>query len=226
MNKFFIVSLLLCINILHTQDITIVPYDRSRDLEAIQTIIHDNWDILTYEALGSPKGTTQKYLDSSNYITYVLRLDDKTIGFVNYTAYDVNVCTFHYGRYGLIHLLGVDAQYQGQGYGTKLLHYALNDLTNTHVSHINVAVKRDNLRAIELYKKNKFTYSIKPELAARLPKDIPLIMTFDTGVPFDTSRGNIMQRYPKLSGVLCSMIVLGSFIYLRTYRLRIHSATH
>jgi len=214
MNKYYIPYLLVIIGTLNGVDSVIVPYDKSRDFYAIEAILQDNRTLLMYEALGSPEGTTQKHLDSPKYLTYVLRVDDVTVGFINYAAYDINFFTFHFGRYGLIHLLGVEKQQQGKGYGRQLLEYALADLINLKVSRINVAVKKENLRAIGLYKKANFICSITPELAARLPSDMPLVMNFETGILFDVSRGNSIQRYPWPFAAFGG-VVIGAYVYRR-----------
>ena len=213
MNKSYILYLLLVIGTLNAIDILIVPYEKSRDFYAIEALLQDNRNLLMYEALGSPHGTTQKYLDSSKYLTYVLRADDTTVGFINYCAYDINFFTFHFGRCGLIHLLGIEKQQQGKGYGRKLLEYALADLIKFKVSRINVAVKKENLRAIELYKKARFVCPITPELAAKLPNDVPLVMVFETGISFDVSRGNIIQRYPRSFTALGVVAIGGAYMY-------------
>jgi ribosomal protein S18 acetylase RimI-like enzyme len=214
MHKYYIPYLLLVIGTLNAVDIVIAPYDKSRDFYAIEAILQDNRTLLMYEAAGGSCGTTQKYLDSSKYLTYVLRVDDRTVGFINYVAYDINFFTFHFGRCGLIHLLGVDKQQQGKGYGRQLLEYALADLTKLKVSRINVAVKKENLRAIGLYKKANFICPITPELAARLPNDMPLVMVFETGIPFDVSRGNIIQRYP-WPFTAFGIVAIGACVYRR-----------
>lgn len=203
---------------MYAQTVSIVAYDRSRDFDAVQTIIHGYPNFLMYESQGKPEGTTQKYFNSSHYQTYVLRVDGKTVGFVNYLAYNSNVFTFHFGRYGLINLLGVDTQYQRKGYGKKLLDHAIADLKNQKASRIILAVQKENVNAIAFYTKNGFACPVSAEMYARFPADLPLMFIHDTGIPFDVSRGNMFQRYPKTGAVIIIISVLGIYAYIRWKR--------
>ena len=208
---YLLLALLWNIIICATQPV-IVPYERGRDFDAIQKILHEYKDKLMYESLGNPEGTTQAYLDSSKYLTYVLRVDDTTVGFINYAAFDANVLTFHMRRYGQIHLIGIDTQYQNKGYGSTLLKHAMEDLKRLQVSEIIIGVKRGNIRALTLYKKIGF---ISPplELYKHLPQNIPLILTYNTGSPFDVSRGNIIQKHLRIFGTLFVANVIGYVCY-------------
>jgi ribosomal protein S18 acetylase RimI-like enzyme len=183
----------------------ITPYQESRDITAIKKIFADHYHELTYEALGYEQGTTEKYFASKTYVTDVIRLHDQTIGFINYAAYNRNFCTFHWDRRGFIHLIGIDKKYQGKGYGTLLLEHAMQQLITLQCSYIDVSVQGTNSKAINLYKKKGFVCHISPELQTKLPT---LFMSYNTGVPFDRTRCNIIQQYPKT----CAAIAILAFL--------------
>ena len=67
-------------------EVTIEPFQEDRDMSAIDKILDKYRSELTYESRGCEEGTTKKYLVSSKYTTKVLRIDDETIGFINYTV--------------------------------------------------------------------------------------------------------------------------------------------
>lgn len=196
-----------------TMEPVIVPYEWFRDFNAIQKILHDYKDKFMYESLESAEDTIQKYMDSSKHQTYVLRVGNITVGFINYEAFDANILTFHIRQYGQIHLLGIDTQYQNKGYGSRLLHHAIEDLKCRLVSEIIVGVRKDNIQAMNLYKKMGF---ISPplELYERLPQNAPVLLLYNTEIPFDVSRGNIIQKNPRIFGTLFAAGVIG-YLYRR-----------
>ncbi|MFA6066156.1 MAG: GNAT family N-acetyltransferase [Candidatus Babeliaceae bacterium] len=185
-------------------------YNKARDGEAIQKILKDNYETLTYEFLGQPEGTTNKYLESSKFITDVIRIDGKTIGFVNYIAYNGTFCTFHIGRYGMIHLIGIDTDYQHNGYGEMLLDHALATLKQENTPIIFLAVKTDNVKARSLYEKKNFSCNLPPAAQSHTPQ---LFYSLTVEVPADQlPQGNFVQRYPKTClGI--TIIGIGAYMY-------------
>ena len=209
MNTFFLrLSLLLSItSCLQAAESTIEPYQADRDRAAIISILDANPEYLTYEHLGCPAGTTLKYIESPKYKTAVLRIDDKTIGFVNYVVYDNTLLTFNFGKQGLIHLIGVDQEHQKQGYGTQLLKYAIQKCTEQNTSTIQLAVKTDN-PAKNMYAKAGFTsvgqYSGQERLQLKI------------NVPADKlPKGNLIQQYPKITFALLASAV-GAYFYKKS----------
>lgn len=163
-------------------------YDRERDGAAVTKILNDFPAFLKYEVTQqAPEGTTEKYLSSSKYITNVLRVDDKTVGFINFCAYNHDILSFHVGRYGLIHLMGVDKDHQSKGYGSALIDHAIAGLEKLNAPNIRLTVEKENSKALQLYKKKGFiSQGYWHELRLNIPADrIP--------------QGNIIQRYPLTS---------------------------
>jgi len=191
--------------------ISIVSYNDKRDRNAVVAILDAYPHYLRYETIGKPAGTTEKYLTTKNYFTYVLRKNDKTIGFINYSSYEKYFLTFYFGRQGLIHLMGVDSKNQKKGYGLLLLNHALNHLKELNTPDIMLTVKRDNVWAQKLYKKAGFegllTYQSMDD------------WFFTKKLNVDTSkhpRGNIIQRYPR---TFC-LTLLGSVAAIAYYAWR------
>lgn len=193
-----------------TQDITIEPYNAERDRTAIAKIIDGNPEWLQYEYMGKPAGTTMKYLETNKYITDVARIGDQTVGFINYVDYNITFLTFYFKRIGLIHLMGVDKDYQRQGIGRCLLAHAETELEKRNVPFINLWVKKDNIKARVLYEKEGYTCMI-PEAA--LPYLPQLLYEKQVDIPADKlPQGNIIQRHPfATAGGLLAILGLGIF---------------
>ena len=138
-------------------NVTIERYQSERDKEVVQKILNDNYDYLTYESIGFPEGKTMQYIESKKYITDVLRVNGQTVGFVNYCVHDPHFLTFYLGRQALVHLIGIDKEHQGKGYGTRLLKHAMSALEQLQAPTITLSVKKDN-------NKGNFGYNIKKYL--------------------------------------------------------------
>ncbi len=198
--------------------ITIERYDRLNHREAVIKILDEHYHYLAYEALGSPKGTTEKYLDSSKYITDVIKVDDEVVGFVNYVAYDFNVLTFHIFRTGLIHLIGVAKDHQGNGYGKELLNHAIQELAKLKVPKIQLTVKRTNIGAIKFYEKTGFVCVFpEPTLPANIKDRFEdYSYSFKLNIPADQlPQGNILQRNPKKTALIVSAAIASLIWYLK-----------
>ena len=105
-----------------------------------------------------------QYIESKKYITDVLRVNGQTVGFVNYCVHDPHFLTFYLGRQALVHLIGIDKEHQGKGYGTRLLKHAMSALEQLQAPTITLSVKKDNTRARSLYQKVIIGYNIKKYL--------------------------------------------------------------
>ncbi len=199
--------LVICISsVLYAQDnhISIEPYQAERDKEAIVKIIKDYPQELDHASLGYGQDYTEKYLDI--YITEVIRVNNVTVGFVNYKIFDMNILTFDFGRMGLLHLLGIDTNYQHQGLGRLLLQHALEKMKACYPSSIMLNTKRSNLTAQKLYQKEGFTP------ISAFSQDIIYEMKLE--VPADKQpQGNIIQRYPKTALATIVGISTGALLW-------------
>ncbi len=183
--------------------VVIERYQQQRDGTAVQKIL-TAFPHLTYESRGYAAGTTEKYLVSPKYATDVLRVDGKTVGFVNYAAYDMNILSFHIARHGLLHLIGVDTEHQKKGYGTLLLDHAIEELKKLNAPNIILAVQSDNINAQKLYEKKNFQCPMQTRIKG---KDFYYRLKLD--IPSDRlERGNILQRRPKASLSLAAFVML------------------
>jgi ribosomal protein S18 acetylase RimI-like enzyme len=198
----------------------IVPFQEERDFPAIQKILNDYPGELRYESLGYAAGTTEKYIKSPKYKTDVLRVDDTTVGFVNYAADNFTLLTFHLNRYGVLHLLGVDKDHQKQGFGKLLVRHAVKELEKLKAPNLSLTVKRDNIAARTLYEKEGFATRfadlshLPPELQAKFAT-LPMPYTKNLDIPADElPKGNIIQQYPGTS-LAIGAASLGALAYYK-----------
>ncbi len=215
----FVFTFLISFSLVGSQA-TFEKHDASRDWPAVEEIIKDNASYLAYESLSFPEGTTKKYIESKKYITTVARMNDKTVGFVNYTVSNVSFLTFHIARPGIIHLLGVAAGYQKKGIGRTLLESACKDLETQKAQYISLFVNVDNDDARALYEKcgfkNLYEAVVKDERSLLTVKQLldkvgyPFQLQYrkETNTPANKlPQGNIIQRNPKTSLALVSVAV-------------------
>lgn len=173
------------------ENVQIVPFEAERDFSAIQKILSDH-PYLTYESEGQPAGTTEKYIKSSKYKTDVLQAESTTVGFVNYAALD------GYSG-GLLHLIGVDKEYQKRGFGKRLLSHAVKELEKLRLSSIFLMVKRDNIAARSLYEREGFVTRVAD--LSHLPQEmqaslavLPMSYTKQLDIPTDElPQDNVFQ---------------------------------
>jgi ribosomal protein S18 acetylase RimI-like enzyme len=201
---------------LDASTISIEQYEPSRDSTTVQTILNENHELLTYEAMGYPEGTTFKYLTSHNYITDVIRVDGITIGFANYCAFNIEFCTFHFARRGFIHLIGIDRKYQHQGYGALLLDHTLIEFKKLHVPVVEISVQSTNIPALKLYEKKGFVKVFDPPASAQ---PVPLLLRYTIDIPaHELPQGNIIQRHPRITLGCCiaAIVYFGRRKYIQS----------
>ena len=207
---FLVLYLSTCFLPMMAMESCIERYQPELDHTAVRNILDENYETLTHEEMGYSQGTTEKYLTNPNYITDVLRKDGETIGFVNYVAYEPKFLTFHFGRRGFIHLMGVAKKHLRRGYGLALLQHAVAELKDRNVQGVALMVKRGNVGARSLYEKAGFVCPVKPQFRDVVPQ---LIYQRSFDVPSELlPQGNIIQRYPKTSLAVASLAVL-FFVY-------------
>lgn len=135
----------------------IETFDFERDMSAILQVLNDNSHYLKYETLGYPSGYTLNFFLNNNYVTDVIRVNAQTIGFVNY-AFDFEpIGCLSFKRTGLLHLIGIDNFYQGQGYGKALLEHVMQRFNEQNVDRVILAVRSDNAKAQAFYQKAGFS---------------------------------------------------------------------
>jgi ribosomal protein S18 acetylase RimI-like enzyme len=206
----FFVLLSSFVLVIHAENWSIELYQPERDGQVVRQILKDNQQNLTYESRGDPAGTTEKYLESKKYTTEVLRVNGKTIGFVNYTAYNFELLTFFISRRGLIHLIGIDKNEQSKGYGKLLFQHAVRELKKQKIQYILLSVNRENSIARSLYEKEGFclmeTYS--PIVLYILMIDLPADQL---------PKGNIIQRHPRISLAAVLSCIAGWYLHKNEY---------
>jgi ribosomal protein S18 acetylase RimI-like enzyme len=209
----FTLSVICISSVLYAQDnhITIEPYQAERDKEAVIKIIKDHPQELDYSSIGYAQDYTEKFLDSANYITEVIRVNNVTVGFVNYKIWEITVLTFNLGRTGLLHLLGIDKDYQHQGLGRLLLQHALAKMKACYPALIMINTKRHNTLAQHLYEKEGFKL-VYPNATDTTSQDFIYTMQFE--IPAGKMpQGNIIQRYPKTTLAAIGGISTGALLW-------------
>lgn len=192
--------------------VTIERYQSVRDKEAVQKICNDHYNYLMYESLGRPEGTTIRIIDSGYFTTDVLRINNKTVGFVNYFMITWPIITFFCGRGAAIHLIGVDKEHLHQGYGTQLLKHAISELEQLQASRIRLSVKKDNVHARKFYEKEGFLLRVP---VVENVDDLFYTYWFD-GFPDNLPQGNIIQRNKRTAAAL---FVTGATLLLWAFSL-------
>ena len=146
----------------------IEPFQYERDLPAIQAILNDYPD-LTAESKGFSAGATEQYITGPEYKTEVLRLNNQTIGFVNYCEHNISYLK-SYGPYGVLHLIGIEKKYQGKGYGKMLVQRAVEGLRALKAPGVLLMVKANNTTARILYETEGFSCPLADKIAQLPPE--------------------------------------------------------
>lgn len=197
------ISLCLIVAVINTSEQTsIEPYNHNRDFVAVQQILDTNQNYLRYENMGFPQGTTEQYIESHNFSTDVLRINNQTVGFVSYYMEHLTLLTFYIHSAGCIHLLGIDFEHQGKGYGKKLMLHAIEKMKQNNMASASLAVKKSNTKAQKLYESCGFTIAISLDDDFYYKKNLDVL---EDKLP----QGNIIQRNKKISTAIASLAIAG-----------------
>jgi len=142
----------------------VLVYDSIRDREAIRSIIEETAETLLYDSL--PKEKSSRYLvidsvikdiESTHCKTRVMRLQDKTVGYMAYKDNTTQFLTFIFRNHTSIEGFAIAKDFQGRGHGSHLFTSVIHEIEATQtVPSINLYVKSSNLSAKNLYKKTGF----------------------------------------------------------------------
>ena len=139
------------------QDYIIENCDFTRDLKAIEQILDENDEYLKCETIGRYNGYTLNFIQNADCITDVLRVNNQTIGFVNYSIEPKTFSHLNYKKLGALNLIGVLANFQNVGYGRILMKHVINQMKNSGKTLLVLAVKKKNIKARYLYESIGFT---------------------------------------------------------------------
>jgi N-acetylglutamate synthase-like GNAT family acetyltransferase len=85
--------------------------------------------------VGECRNNHGKYINSSHYITRVVQENEN--GWVCKLCKNRSKTIFlNFGSLGLVHLIGVDNDYQGKQYGIALLSHSIHELLKQGISKI------------------------------------------------------------------------------------------
>jgi len=118
-----------------------IPYVIEGEMKAFKTTL--GYDLLSTEINHNPY---------ANY--YVLEIEKRVCGYIGFwiTFETAEVINFY-----------IDKEYQGMGFGKKLLSFALDRCRERNVRMISLEVRENNYKAINLYKGLGFKVSHKRE---------------------------------------------------------------
>jgi ribosomal-protein-alanine N-acetyltransferase len=167
---------------------TIEKYQDERDWPAIAQIIAGHTD-LEWELTGHAQGTSRAMLKYWFQVTEVLRVDSKTIGFVNYRWWRGHFLTFFVRPWVSLYSIGIDKKYQHQGYGKVLLQHVIEQATNKYASAVTLATNVNNTVARHMFEQAGFTL-------AQIEYDVVANYDLTIDIPADKlPQGNIIQRH-------------------------------
>ena len=89
--------------------------------------------------------------NSEMYLNLVLEVDNKLVGFMSLLFYR---SFLHHKGTALINELIVKKEFQGSNYGKELLHHGISKARELGLDEIEVGVIKDNVKALEFYKRN------------------------------------------------------------------------
>ena len=212
----YLLPIILCFVSIYGSDNSIAEktsiefYDHARDAEAVASIIEKTADTLCL----SPMETAEcmKYIESKNYQTKVLRVGEKTVGFINYVNNTRSFLTFNlpFLNHFYINAFAMAPDFQKQGYGFYFFSAITAEIEHLQKAQgIQLYVKTDNVPARRLYKKAGFECLFESPFLCAMGKKLD--------VPADKlPQGNVIQRYPKLS-----LALIGAAIVFRPARVKV-----
>jgi ribosomal protein S18 acetylase RimI-like enzyme len=92
-----------------------------------------------------------RHRNSDMYQNLVLEVDKQIIGFMSLLFYR---SFLHHKGTALINELIVKKEFRGSNYGKELLHHGINKAREMGLDEIEAGVMKDNVKALEFYKKN------------------------------------------------------------------------
>ena len=134
---------------------SIAPYNHDRDYAAIKAIMEAEGKLFLYP--NQPLEYTVKFFTSDKYKTDVLRVNDTTVGFINYTVYDIPG-----KRIAMLHLLGVDKDHRRKGYAKQLSELVIEYGKNDGADQVFLMTKTDLTGVRKLYEKLGFKGMVGP----------------------------------------------------------------
>ena len=129
----------------------IIDFNQSRDTQFIVEMFGRDWHWLSDEGSSYTPEWIEAYLTSAQSDKHSIKVayaGAKPIGFVIYCKKNAEC--------GYISFLDVSQEFRGQGWGSKLMRYAVNDLKAQGITTISLLVHRNNQSAQTLYKKIGF----------------------------------------------------------------------
>lgn len=123
------------------------------DIEDLKEIFED--DDMTFE-----KSNIEKFLQTSNTYAFVLRNEEKVIGF----AYGYGLTRLDGKVMFYLHSIGILPRYQSNGYGVMLMDYIVSFAKENGFSEIFVITDKANVKACKLYEKLGLKSEIENEI--------------------------------------------------------------
>lgn len=133
----------------------IYDYNAARDKQAIKKMFHDDWKMLYFGDFDKmseddfnvdfllDNASSSQYLALHDSISKVLRVDGKTVGFLNY--YPKSDYWWH------MHFLIVDQEYRNKGYASKLVQYFIDDAVARGAVKVSTFTRVVNAKARAVY---------------------------------------------------------------------------
>lgn len=141
---------------------SISPFNPARDKKSAVELCRKEWDKIIHlrnNNVSNISDDTKQSVCNNIFENYnnnaqlygfkVLHENDKFAGFVSYKLENQK-------KEGSIELLAIDSDFRGKGYGKNLLVHSLEELDNKNINSIDICVLKNNIPALNLYKKIGF----------------------------------------------------------------------
>lgn len=144
-----------------TQENVIFRKARAEDVRQMVTVNLETWQstygkFMSTELLN--RRTQDRLIMEKNYIElikkynqiYVVEVGGVVIGYISYGPSEM----VGYENYGEVYTFYILEEYQGRGFGSKMINMAFEDLRNQGFSDIVITCLWDNIDGINFYKKH------------------------------------------------------------------------
>ena len=129
----------------------------SDDVNSFKNLVEIFKVVFEYDEEIANQEQLEKMLSNSDFFAFVVTIDNKTIG--GLTAYILHRY-YHSKPIAYIYDVGIGSNFQGKGYGQKLIAEVCNFCKLNGFEEAYVEAESDDIDAVSFYRKTKFSSEI------------------------------------------------------------------